>query len=326
MYKKSYEYFTKTVSFFLLFYQYKFNTSYVTLNVFDKKEGYIMQIIGDSLKKIIYDRSAWENAAEGINITTPQNDFNSNVQITGDSVDLRISDHGYVMNKKYKYINTLSQDSFDKHFDEVSLNLEGYILAPGDILYIGTLERISLKGPIIGRISGRTTYARLGLSINISHDKFCGSNNAIVGLQLQNNSNQNLKIYPYQKLAQILFYRTEGKTLNLAGTYANESEYRLPQIADKERFQYDKNTAEKIAKTPSKKLRVFGRWIEKLKNTKTCIKVLNVVLVAFGTITPSIINLFQISNKEKIAIYAMFAFVYIVFSIFINVFIDDGKD
>ncbi|MDO4419258.1 MAG: hypothetical protein Q4B92_02745 [Ruminococcus sp.] len=281
-----------------------------------------MQIIGERLKELILSRENWNNASEGICINTPRDDFKPDVQITDDAVDLRISDKGYIMNKSYKYINTLSQKTFDAHFKEVPLGLDGYILKPGEILYIGTLEQISLKGSLIGRVTGRSTYSRLGLSISSSQDKFCGYNNAIVSLQLRNNSNQSLKIYPYQKLVQILFYRTEGSPIQPGSPYANESEYRLPQVAASERYQYDSNTAEKIAKSPSKKHNVVNRGIAKVKNTKGGIKLMNIMLGVIGTFGTAIIGISSLTTVNKIIVSSVLLIIYLVFSVVLNICID----
>lgn len=281
-----------------------------------------MQIVGDELKKLIVKtRIEWEQATEGIHIDTPSCDFDER-QVTDDAIDLRIADHGYVMNTAYEYINTLSNESFESHFERIDLPVEGYVLKPGEVLYIGTIERIGLKGSYIGRISGRSTYSRLGLSISSSQDKFCGYNDAIVGLQLRNNSRQGLKIYPQQKLVQIMFYYTRGKPGNACGVYANESDYTLPQIQEKERFQYGKNLADKLSKLPSKKLNIFNRGIAKLKKTKKALNILNLILGAVFTFSIGLVNSFDITDGYKRGLSCMFFIIYILLSIMINLLID----
>lgn len=282
-----------------------------------------MQIVGESLKKLIYDkREDWENADAGIYISTPHNDFQPENQITDDSIDLRIGNTGYLMNTKYKFINTLSENSFDDHFIETELSSDGFILEPGEILYIGTLERISLKGEYIGKISGRSTYARLGLSISSSQDKFCGHNDAIVCLQLRNNSKQGLKIFPQQKLVQIIFYKTDGYPGTTNSSYANETKYTLPQISEKERYPYDENTAHRIAKLPSKKYNLASRGIAKLRNTKSGVKLLNIIIGALGTFGTAMVSFFNIETIYKICFCSFIFITYLIFSIIANIFID----
>ena len=282
-----------------------------------------MQIVGQELKKLIYkDRTDWEKSNEGVYISTPQNDFNRDIQITDDSIDLRICDHGFIMNSKYKFINTLSEHSFDDHFEDTPLPLDGFVLEPGEILYIGTLERISLKGPYIGRISGRSTFARLGLSISSSQDKFCGYNDAIVCLQLRNNSKQGLKIYPYQKLAQILIYKTLGNSNMTNSAYANESEYTLPQITEKDRVQYDANTANRIAKLPSAKYNALRRGWDKFKNSKNGVKLANIIIGILSTFGVAFVSVFDIKTAYKVIFYILIMLIYLTISLIVNLFID----
>ena len=283
-----------------------------------------MQVVGQELINLIKDsRDSYKNSNEGIFINTPQGDFDSLHQITNDGIDLRINDIGYIMNTRYKFINTLSSDSFDDHFEETKLPLDGFILQPGEILYVGTLERISLKGSYIGRISGRSTYARLGLSISSSQDKFCGHNEAIVCLQLRNNSRQGLKIFPYQKLAQILIYKTTGSPGSDDSAYANESEYTFPQITENERYPYDKNTANKIAKLPSEKNNFVSYRFAKLRNTKGGVKLLNIIIGAIGTFGTGMVSLLDIIGFYKFLICFFILSIYLVISIILNLFIDN---
>lgn len=282
-----------------------------------------MQIVGQELKNLIKSNEEWDNVEEGIHISTPENIYFNENQISDDSIDLRINKKGYIMNKKYKYINTLSKKSFDDHFEEINLEYEGYELRPGEVLYIGTIERIGLKGPYIGRISGRSTYSRLGLSISSSQDKFCGHNDAIVCLQLRNNSNQGLLIFPYQKLAQIMIYKTIGTPSASGSAYANETTYTLPQIGDKERHQYDQNTADKISKLPSKKQNRIYRGINSIRNHKKGRQVLNLISGGSFTLGMTVTSFLNIDDFTKQTFCIMFFLFYLILSIAILFFDTD---
>lgn len=282
-----------------------------------------MQLVGEELKNLIKSKENYENSTEGIHISALKNDFDSEHQITDDAIDLRIDDTGFIMNTEYKFINTLSNKPFDNHFKEIPLPIDGYILQPGEILYIGTLERIRLKGNYVGRISGRSTYSRLGLSISSSQDKFCGHNDAIVCLQLRNNSKQGLKIYPYQKLVQLLIYKTIGTPGTTDSAYANESRYTLPQITEKDRYQYDKNTANKIANLPSEKHNMISRGLAKYRNTKGGVKLLNIIIGSIGTFGTAIVGFFDVKDIYKIFICLSIFVMYFLMSIVLNLFIDN---
>lgn len=196
---------------------------------------------------------------DSILITTVYDDF-SNDQIGNDSIDLRINNKGYILSNDYQFVNTLSDENFDKYFEEVQLNVEtGYDLQPGELLFIDTLERINLVGDLIGRISGRSTFSRFGLSVHCTQEKFSSGINSIAALQIKNNSNTVLKIFPYQKLAQLIVEKTNHNENPYNGTFALEDKYKLPIIKDSDRKQYDERTQECIKRLKPKKKSLLER-------------------------------------------------------------------
>lgn len=198
---------------------------------------------------------------DSIYITTSVNDFNIEQQVGNDSIDLRINDHGYKLNNDYEYINTLSNEDFSKYFTEVNLDSKnGYDLKPGELLFIDTLERIHLNGNLIGRITGRSVFSRFGLSVHCTQDKFSSGINSIVALQIVNNSNTTLKIFPYQKLAQLIIERTESvNTPYKNSTFSEEKEYTLPIIKDSDKFQYSDRMIQHINNLHPKKKSILKK-------------------------------------------------------------------
>ena len=208
----------------------------------------IMKILRDSEEDLKAHKGE-----DSILITTIYDDFSID-QIGNDSIDLRISNKGYVLSNEYEFINTLSDENFKKYFDEVSLNVEtGYDLKPGELLFIDTLERINLVGDLIGRITGRSTFSRFGLSVHCTQDKFSSGINSIAALQIKNNTDTVLKIFPYQKLAQLIIEKTNHNDNPYNGTFSVEDKYKLPVIKSSDRQQYDERTRECIKRLKPKK-------------------------------------------------------------------------
>lgn len=196
---------------------------------------------------------------DSILITTIYDDF-SIEQIGNDSIDLRINNKGYILSNDYQFVNTLSDENFEKYFEEVQLNAEtGYDLKPGALLFVDTLERINLVGDLIGRISGRSTFSRFGLSVHCTQEKFSSGINSIAALQIKNNSNTVLKIFPYQKLAQLIVEKTNHNENPYNGTFALEDRYKLPVIKSSDRKQYDARTQECIKRLKPKKKSLLER-------------------------------------------------------------------
>lgn len=190
---------------------------------------------GDAFQKILDENK------DGIYIrtNTEQNMFDEDQQLGNDSIDLRIANYGYKMKSEYTYLNTLSEGDLSKYYLRVPLPQDGYLLKPGDLLFVPTYERIALAGNLIGRVTGRSVFARMGLSVHCTQDKFSSGINSVAGLQIKNNSPISLKIFPQQKLAQILIERTGDNRHPYTGAYCCEVEYTLPLVQDKDRAQYE---------------------------------------------------------------------------------------
>ena len=198
----------------------------------------------------------------------------SAVQISEDSVDLRLGDYGYIINDKYEYINTLSPSDLSMHYEKVSIPEQGFLLKPHQILFAPTLEKISLtKSMYCARLTGRSVFARMGLSVHCTQDKFTSGMDAIVPLQIiNNNSNISLKIYPYQKIAQLIIEKVStgsGTVYSSRSQFATEVEYKLPNILDKEREQYKGEDIQESIKNdnpPENRVSIANSQIENYEN------------------------------------------------------------
>lgn len=222
--------------------------------VIDKKE--ILKLLISSEEEL----ETWEGDGIYIYIQGNKGVFDKEHQIGNDSIDLQIGDKAYIMNSDYEYINTLSENSFEKFFEEVPLSLEnGYNLKPGEILFVSTLERIRLTGNLTGRITGRSVFARMGLAVHCTQDKFSSGINSVVGLQLINHSNNVLKIFPYQKLAQIIIHKTSQVEVIYSGAFCRESSYKLPIVTSNDRYQYSERDKSLIAQHIPKKKNLLQR-------------------------------------------------------------------
>lgn len=215
----------------------------------------ILEILRSSTDEVLEHNKLGEDS---ILITSKYDDFNRDEQIGNDSIDLRIDNKGYVLSDEYQYINTLSDEDFSQCYKEVTLDLErGYNLRPGEVLFIGTVERIHLVGDLIGRVTGRSVFSRFGLSVHCTQDKFSSGINSIAALQIKNNSNTTLKIFPYQKLVQLIIEKTNHNQTPYTGSFSLEEEYKLPSIKPSDRNQYAKRTQANILKLKSKKKSIF---------------------------------------------------------------------
>ena len=213
-----------------------------------------------SIEELLYtDAKEFEKVAEKkedgifIRTDTEQNFFDKS-QIGNDSIDLRISDYGYIMRTDYDYINTLSNKSFEQFYKKIHFKDTGYILKPKQLIFVPTYERIALSGDLIGRVTGRSVFARMGLSVHCTQDKFSSGINSVAGLQIINNSPVPLKIFPKQMLAQMLIEKTGENRHPYKGRYCGEKNYTLPLVNDKDRAQYDEAVKHLISLQEPKKV------------------------------------------------------------------------
>lgn len=254
----------------------------------------------EQVKRMVEEKNAC------IFITSRDENFNPDSQIGNDSIDLRIGDSGYILSDDYEYINTLSDEDFSKYYIPVQLDPnKGYNLKPGALLFIDTLEQIHLDGNVIGRVTGRSVFSRFGLSVHCTQDKFSSGINSIVALEIVNNSNTTLKIYPYQKLAQMLIERTSNMGHPYSGTFSNEKHFTIPKIKQQDREQYIGVTRENILQNKPRKKPFYSRK-SRLSSTNSIIQsiISCICTVAIGIIS----GLMGSSQSKTIAIISLVFF------------------
>jgi len=88
-------------------------------------------------------------------------------QVGPASVDLTLSDEWYSFKKQYvgKMVD-LSKTPFQEAFE--MRKADKIELKPGELCLGKTLEKITLPSNIIGKLEGRSRYARMGLIIHIT--------------------------------------------------------------------------------------------------------------------------------------------------------------
>lgn len=147
-------------------------------------------------------------------------------QIGAASVDLRMGNVVLVVRSrgashvdpKYSKLIADQPSSYDLEADrrqkherfEIPFKRQ-FLLHPGSLALVPTLEWVQLPADIIGTVTARSTWAREGLSIataNIIEPSY----NGIVTLELANLGEIPICLYPGMKLAQISFAKVDGDT------------------------------------------------------------------------------------------------------------------
>lgn len=131
-------------------------------------------------------------------------------QVGPASIDLHLDDKFRVF-KKWKTA-PVAEDTDYKKFTRL-VKVDKYkILGSGEFILGLTKEKITLPDNICGWLTGRSRFARLGLSIHITASFIQpGINNKQV-LEIKNVSQIPLILYPGTKVCQIILMKTAGKS------------------------------------------------------------------------------------------------------------------
>jgi len=125
-------------------------------------------------------------------------------QIGPASVDLTLSDEWYVFKKNYvgRKID-LSKTGWEKVTKLVKA--KSMTLKPGELCLGKTVERITLPSNILGKLEGRSRYARMGISVHITSAMVQpGSDNHQV-LEIGNFSPFIATLHAGMRISQVMF-------------------------------------------------------------------------------------------------------------------------
>lgn len=159
-------------------------------------------------------RSLFEEGCLGIK-SDQEHPFETDKQIRPSSVDLRISNKFWKFNSdKIKTLDladsSLSKaikDNPDLMYEKIELQEHEFIeVKSGEILLTETLEELKIPDFLSGALKGRSSFARLGISVHCTGDYLNPGYQGCMPIQIVNNSPIPVKIYPYLSMAQLVLY------------------------------------------------------------------------------------------------------------------------
>ncbi len=156
---------------------------------------------------ILSDNDIRKLLKEGKMKITPLSDD----QIGPASVDLTLGDEWYFFKDEYsRRIVDLSKTSFQEAFE--AKTAQEVVLKPGELCLGKTAERITLPKDIMGKLEGRSRFARMGLIIHITSALVQpGSDNHQV-LEIVNLAPFPIKLHAGMRISQVLFESMESPT------------------------------------------------------------------------------------------------------------------
>lgn len=156
---------------------------------------------------ILSDNDIREYIKKGIIKVSPLHED----QIGPASIDLTLSGEWAKFKNNYKNKTVdLSQVSFKEATE--TFFAESVSLNSGEIILAKTLEKITLPPNIMGKLEGRSRYARMGLSVHITSAVVQpGSSNHQV-LEIMNSAPFAVILKKGMRISQIFFYELKSET------------------------------------------------------------------------------------------------------------------
>lgn len=132
-------------------------------------------------------------------------------QIGPASVDLTLSDEWFFFKDEYsRQIVDLRDTGFQSAFE--TKKAEVITLKPGELCLGKTVERITLPGNVMGRLEGRSRYARMGVIIHFTSALVQpGSDNRQV-LEIANLAPFPIKLHAGMRISQVVFETLKSET------------------------------------------------------------------------------------------------------------------
>ena len=128
------------------------------------------------------------------------------------SVDLALSNEFRTFKTTSQYMDIKESTNYREETDVVTLKEGEYFELPPNTMCLGiTQETISLSDSLCALLEGRSRFARLGLFVHITASFMNpGISNRQV-LEIYNSSTRTVRLYPGERVCQMIFLKMEGK-------------------------------------------------------------------------------------------------------------------
>jgi len=123
------------------------------------------------------------------------------------SLDIRLGDHFVWYEHTGDVIDPFNPDSISSHVGEV--HADTFILNPGQFVLAETLECIELPDNIVATIEGKSSIARLGVTLHQTGGWIDAGFRGTITLEMANVNSRPVKVYANMPIGQLVFYTTE---------------------------------------------------------------------------------------------------------------------
>jgi dCTP deaminase len=123
------------------------------------------------------------------------------------SLDIRLGDHFVWYEHSNEVIDPYNDSSVSSQVGEV--HSDTFILNPGQFVLAETLECIELPDNIVATIEGKSSIARLGITLHQTGGWIDAGFRGTITLEMANVNSRPVKVYSSMPIGQLVFYTTE---------------------------------------------------------------------------------------------------------------------
>lgn len=132
--------------------------------------------------------------------------------INPNSVDLRLGDQFVIYSQSNDIIDPYDGDSIGG-YSENKFHCDSLIVNPGDFILGRTLERITLPDFFSARVEGKSSLARLGITIHQTGGWIDSGFDGTITLEISNVNKRPVKLYAGMPICQMAIFLTNKPSL-----------------------------------------------------------------------------------------------------------------
>ena len=125
------------------------------------------------------------------------------------SLDIRLGNHFVWYEPGSGVIDPYSPESVTARVEEV--HADTFILNPGQFVLAETLESIGLPDNIVATIEGKSSIARLGLTLHQTGGWIDAGFRGTITLEMANVNSRPVKVYAGMPIGQLIYFEVSGE-------------------------------------------------------------------------------------------------------------------
>jgi dCTP deaminase len=167
----------------------------------------------------------------------PQPDLSS--QLGSVSIDFRLGTTFMVFeHSRYSFIDPRSPQSIGDAMRTIEVKPdEPFIMQPGDFALASTVEKLELPDDLLGRLEGRSSIARLGITVHSTAAVFEPGWTGTATMELSNLGRMAVALYPGMRICAFSFEEVSSAVSvpyrkKVGNKYAGQETPRASQLSD----------------------------------------------------------------------------------------------